>query len=775
MRSYLSLIPISGKVHRKSNRMTLLCIIISVLLVTAIFSMADMSVRMEKTRILNRHGNWSVVLTNLTGEQSAALVENPDIKSASWYGKLNEDAKEDFSLNGRKLLVCGAQESYLRDMWDGILEGSFPKNGDEILLSENAKTLLNLKIGDQVVVETPGGEKNYRISGIGGDDSSYSNQDYMLCAFLDWEEFTRLRDEAEETEAQNQYFIQFARGESTEKAIEKIKSRYQIKENNIQENTALSAIEGESNSESVKTVYFTAAFLMVLIMAAGVLMISGSINSNVAQRTKFFGMLRCIGASRKQVMNFVKLEALNWCRTAIPIGVVLGSLISMGICAVLRYRVGGEFEEMPVFAVSATGILCGALVGTITVFLSAVSPAKRAAKVAPIEAVTDGCSTTAKAKHGVPFQRGKIQFVLGLHHAVENKKNLFLMTGSFALSIVLFLSFATGLDLAHALLPSLRSWQPDCSINAFENANSIEEHLPQRMGQLAGVKGVFANKYVGDMSAKTSQGEVKIQLVSYDDYLLNYAKSDIVEGKLEKIQEDGLEVLTIYSPDNPLKAGEQITIAGKELTVEGVLSDGLFADGITVICSEKLFNEIRENGGYALLGVQFERNASEQEIQAVMKLAGKENIVTDMREYNQETNGTYWAFRILVYSFLAIIALITFLNIMNSVSMSVSAKIKQYGAMRAVGMSDGQLKGMIAAEVFTYVCCGSLIGGVAGVLLNRGLYRGIITAHFGTAWHFPAAAVAVVLALVIFTAVFAIAIPTKRIQKMAITEVINEL
>lgn len=710
MRSYLSLIPISGKVHRKSNRMTLLCIIISVLLVTAIFSMADMSVRMEKTRILNRHGNWSVVLTNLTGEQSAALVENPDIKSASWYGKLNEDAKEDFSLNGRKLLVCGAQESYLRDMWDGILEGSFPKNGDEILLSENAKTLLNLKIGDQVVVETPGGEKNYRISGIGGDDSSYSNQDYMLCAFLDWEEFTRLRDEAEETEAQNQYFIQFARGESTEKAIEKIKSRYQIKENNIQENTALSAIEGESNSESVKTVYFTAAFLMVLIMAAGVLMISGSINSNVAQRTKFFGMLRCIGASRKQVMNFVKLEALNWCRTAIP-----------------------------------------------------------------IEAVTDGCSTTAKAKHGVPFQRGKIQFVLGLHHAVENKKNLFLMTGSFALSIVLFLSFATGLDLAHALLPSLRSWQPDCSINAFENANSIEEHLPQRMGQLAGVKGVFANKYVGDMSAKTSQGEVKIQLVSYDDYLLNYAKSDIVEGKLEKIQEDGLEVLTIYSPDNPLKAGEQITIAGKELTVEGVLSDGLFADGITVICSEKLFNEIRENGGYALLGVQFERNASEQEIQAVMKLAGKENIVTDMREYNQETNGTYWAFRILVYSFLAIIALITFLNIMNSVSMSVSAKIKQYGAMRAVGMSDGQLKGMIAAEVFTYVCCGSLIGGVAGVLLNRGLYRGIITAHFGTAWYFPAAAVAVVLALVIFTAVFAIAIPTKRIQKMAITEVINEL
>ena len=42
-------------------------------------------------------------------------------------------------------------------------------------------------------------------------------------------------------------------------------------------------------------------------------------NSTVAQRTKFFGMMRCIGASKKQIIHFVRLEALNWCKTAIPI------------------------------------------------------------------------------------------------------------------------------------------------------------------------------------------------------------------------------------------------------------------------------------------------------------------------------------------------------------------------------------------------------------------------------------------------------------------------
>ncbi len=48
MKSYLSLIPISAKFTKRQNRMTIICIILSVFLVTAIFSMADMGIRMEK-------------------------------------------------------------------------------------------------------------------------------------------------------------------------------------------------------------------------------------------------------------------------------------------------------------------------------------------------------------------------------------------------------------------------------------------------------------------------------------------------------------------------------------------------------------------------------------------------------------------------------------------------------------------------------------------------------------------------------------------------------
>ena len=59
MKSYLSLIPISARVRRRQNRMTLLCIIFAVFLVTAIFSVADMAVRMEQARLTEKHARVS--------------------------------------------------------------------------------------------------------------------------------------------------------------------------------------------------------------------------------------------------------------------------------------------------------------------------------------------------------------------------------------------------------------------------------------------------------------------------------------------------------------------------------------------------------------------------------------------------------------------------------------------------------------------------------------------------------------------------------------------
>jgi putative ABC transport system permease protein len=77
-----------------------------------------------------------------------------------------------------------------------------------------------------------------------------------------------------------------------------------------------------------QTLLTVAGILFLLILLAGVLMISSSINNSVSQRTKFFGMMRCIGMSKQQVRRFVRLEALSWCKIAVPVGLGLGIFIS---------------------------------------------------------------------------------------------------------------------------------------------------------------------------------------------------------------------------------------------------------------------------------------------------------------------------------------------------------------------------------------------------------------------------------------------------------------
>ena len=60
MKSYLSLIPISAKVHRRQSRMTRICIILAVFLVTSIFSMAEMWTESETTVMRQNHGDWHI-------------------------------------------------------------------------------------------------------------------------------------------------------------------------------------------------------------------------------------------------------------------------------------------------------------------------------------------------------------------------------------------------------------------------------------------------------------------------------------------------------------------------------------------------------------------------------------------------------------------------------------------------------------------------------------------------------------------------------------------
>lgn len=85
MKSYLSLIPISARVRRRQNRLTILCIVTAVFLVTAIFSVADMMLRTQTGRAAGKSGSWHLEVTGITPEQARSCSA-----SRTWCGWVPE-------------------------------------------------------------------------------------------------------------------------------------------------------------------------------------------------------------------------------------------------------------------------------------------------------------------------------------------------------------------------------------------------------------------------------------------------------------------------------------------------------------------------------------------------------------------------------------------------------------------------------------------------------------------------------------------------------------
>ena len=192
------------------------------------------------------------------------------------------------------------------------------------------------------------------------------------------------------------------------------------------------------------------------------------------------------------------------------------------------------------------------------------------------------------------------------------------------------------------------------------------------------------------------------------------------------------------------------------------------------MCSEETFARLTGDNGFITMGVILKKDVSDASVQKIYDLANG-YLISDNREANSETSGSYWVFRIAAYGFLTIISLITVLNIMNSISMGVSARLKQYGAMRAAGMESRQVRKMITAEAVTYAVCGTIAGIVLGLIIHYLIYKKIVITHFGGAWNIPFSTIGIVFLLVAFSCIIAVYGPSKRIKNMAITDTINNL
>ena len=775
MKSYLSLIPISAKVRRRQNRMTILCVVIAVFLVSAIFSIADMMLRTQMNRAAGKDGSWHLQIAGITQSQAEQLAQQPDVVCAGAGAVFNEGGEEDYRLNGKRVVLYGCDAQFLRVNRSAAFEGTFPEQDGEVLLGKGAARIFGVAIGDSVTLKLPDGQnRTLTVTGIGGVDESYYGMQFALVdIYLLQETFESLLTGQGEALPQTVYDLQYTSAAKAAKALPQLQQQYG--EDAVHENLNVMGSAGQSNSTAFRTVYGMAGVLFALVLLAGVLMISGTMNSNIAQRTRFFGMMRCLGMSKQQVVHFVRMEALNWCRIAIPIGLVLGTFSSWAVCGALRYGIGGEFATTPVFRLSMGGLCAGAVVGVVTVLLAAQAPAKQAAEVPPVAAAS-GSEQAAVVHHAANLGSGRTETALGIYHATASKKNWFLITASFALSIVLALGFIVILQFASLLLPSLAPWQADVIYTGYDNERVLPDTMAQQLRRMPGVARVWGCTGLVHVPASSDRNNVEqVTFCSYDDFMLESSKSMVVKGRMAKNSGADNEVMTMYNKTNPIRVGDTITVNGVPLTVVGAFSQGIFSDDVTIIAPETLFRRVAGEQNYNMIGVQLDRTASDETVLALAAFSSDQIVVQDLRESNRQDRGTYYAARIVLYGFLSIIGGISLLNIVNSISMSVSARMKQYGILRAIGMDDAQLKHMISAEAGTYAVSGLVVGIALGLVLNRKLYILLITHYFGAAWQVPWGCLAVIVVVVLAAVVLAVYTPVRRILMQPITATISEL
>lgn len=775
MKSYLSLIPISAKVRRRQNRMTILCVVIAVFLVSAIFSIADMMLRTQMNRAAGKDGSWHLQIAGITQSQAEQLAQQPDVVCAGAGAVFNEGGEEDYRLNGKRVVLYGCDAQFLRVNRSAAFEGTFPEQDGEVLLGKGAAQIFGVAIGDSVTLKLPDGQnRTLTVTGIGGVDESYYGMQFALVdIYLLQETFESLLTGQGEALPQTVYDLQYTSAAKAAKALPQLQQQYG--EDAVHENLNVMGSAGQSNSTAFRTVYGMAGVLFALVLLAGVLMISGTMNSNIAQRTRFFGMMRCLGMSKQQVVHFVRMEALNWCRIAIPIGLVLGTFSSWAVCGALRYGIGGEFATTPVFRLSMGGLCAGAVVGVVTVLLAAQAPAKQAAEVPPVAAAS-GSEQAAVVHHAANLGSGRTETALGIYHATASKKNWSLITASFALSIVLALGFIVILQFASLLLPSLAPWQADVIYTGYDNERVLPDTMAQQLRRMPGVARVWGCTGLVHVPASSDRNNVEqVTFCSYDDFMLESSKSMVVKGRMAKNSGADNEVMTMYNKTNPIRIGDTITVNGVPLTVVGAFSQGIFPDDVTIIAPETLFRRVAGEQNYNMVGVQLDRTASDETVLALAAFSSDQIVVQDLRESNRQDRGTYYAARIVLYGFLAIIGGISLLNITNSISMSVSARMKQYGILRAIGMDDAQLKRMISAEAGTYAVSGLVVGIALGLVLNRKLYILLITHYFGAAWQVPWDCLAVIVVVVLAAVVLAVYNPVRRILMQPITATISEL
>ena len=489
----------SLKKNRTRTIVTIIGIILSAAMICAVTTFASSIYNYALDNAIYVDGDWHGSAEDMSLE-TYEMIKNESKVSNHVFAQQLGYAEIEGCINENKpyLFVLGASEGFSDMMPVHITSGKYPTSSSEILipdhLYENGGVELN--IGD--TIELALGKRMLDGYSMGQYTPYYvydennetipsgeklvveETRSYTVVGFYERPSFenftapgyTALTIADKDTDAQYNYSVWFK--------MNKAKEVYSFIEDNQltgRTNSSVLRYSGVSRYEGFNSMIISLAVIVIaLIMFGSIALIYNAFSISVAERTKQFGLLSSVGATKKQLRRMVVSEALMVSAVGIPLGILAG----VGGIGITLIFVGNKFQALvgyPIplkLSVSTLSLVIAVVIALLTVLISAIVPSKRATKVSAIEAIRQSKDINTKIKK---VRTSKLIYkIFGLPGMLANKyykrsrKKYRATVLSLFMSVVLFVSAAAFTNaLTESVSDSFGSVGYDILIYGYEN------------------------------------------------------------------------------------------------------------------------------------------------------------------------------------------------------------------------------------------------------------------------------------------------------------------
>lgn len=461
------------------------------------------------------------------------------------------------------MYITGVNKEYFNEL--KLVDGSFPKNENEVVISNHVITNggLNYKVGDIVTFKygkrniegndtlanselvdgeflTNEGTHTYKIVGIveRSNFESYSASGY-----------TAFTVDVNSDKGNVNLYVMFNKNKKIIKQSEELAKELNYN-GDINYNSTLLALYGESTYGNVMSSMGGMMIIMLSLVSIGcIIVIYNSFAISVMERKKEFGLLSSIGATKRQLSHTVFFEAVVVGVIGIILG-ILGAYIGIGcVILIINNLISDMLEYKLHLVTNPLFIIIPVIFMIIVIGVSAFIPSRRASKVSPIEAIRQNDDIKINKKKirtsKLVLKLFGIEGEIALKNIKRNKKKYRVTIVSLFISIVLFISFSSYMNYTLNTASSVMGEVPyDYQISYFGDDPNNDKEALDKINEI--VKSSDVKEYVSYSVSNLSI----IGNYTYSDEYLDFYKSAYGENGIKALNNLKYQYISIYILDD---------------------------------------------------------------------------------------------------------------------------------------------------------------------------------------------------------------------------------